>query len=89
MNMNRTALLAAAKEVIAQDRQDTYGDAEEGFKEIAGAWAWYLGRPITARDVAQMMVLLKMARGKFNPGHADTAIDQIGYSALAGEIALK
>ena len=85
--VNRSEILDAAKEIITKDRQNTHGDAEDSFAQIAGAWAWYLGRPLTAYDVAQMMVLFKVARMKHNPSHTDSAVDACGYAALAGEIA--
>lgn len=86
-DMKRAEILDAAKEIITKDRHDTHGAAEDSFAQIAGAWSWYLSRPVTAFDVAQMMVLFKIARMKHNPRLVDNAVDQVGYSALAGEIA--
>lgn len=86
-DMKRTEILDAAKEIITKDRHDTHGEAEDSFAQIAGAWSWYLSRPVTAFDVAQMMVLFKVARMKHNPLHQDSAVDACGYAALAGEIA--
>jgi hypothetical protein len=36
-----------------------------------------------------MMVGFKQARSMGNPGHADNAVDQCGYSAIAGEIGME
>ena len=44
-------------------------------------------RDIQARDVAILMVLLKVARAKFGHPSMDTYIDMVGYSAIAGELA--
>ena len=84
--MNRAEILDTAKEYITKDRADTHGDAESNFGLIAMYWSAHLDAYVTAHDVAVMMTLLKLARSKSNPMHADNAIDAAGYSALAGEI---
>lgn len=91
--MNRTEILETAQHIITVDRAATHGKAEDTFAAIAGHWSWWLqdklrpGETITPYDVAQMMVGLKQARAMGNPGHEDSIVDQVGYSALAGEIA--
>ena len=84
--MDRSQILDTAKEYVTKDRADTHGDAESNFGLIAAYWSAHLNRNISAHDVAVMMTLLKLARARGNPGHADNAIDAAGYSALAGEI---
>ena len=85
----RKTILEAAEACVCRDRQDTHGKPEDSFGEIADLWTAYLdiGREITPVDVAQMMILLKIARAKGNPKHADNWIDMAGYAACAGEIA--
>ena len=51
-------------------------------------WSAYLGRDVTAFDVANMMALLKVARLR-NGSHADSSIDGCGYLALAHELGNK
>lgn len=89
--MNRSEILDTAKEYVTRDRAATHGDAEDNFTQIAEVWTWWLSErlrdPVTAYDVAQMMSLFKKARAKANKAHLDNAIDDVGYSALAGEIA--
>ena len=91
----RTHLLEDANRIITKDRAATHGDAENSFHTIANYWSVYLSAElktiivVNPRDVAQMMVLFKAARAHNNPGHSDNWIDQIGYSAIAGEIALR
>ena len=87
--MTRTEILDIAKHYITQDRAATHGGAEDSFADIAAMWSIYLGHPVGPEDVAMMMVLLKVVRFKNNPQHADNPIDAVGYSALAGEIALR
>lgn len=84
--MNRAEILDTAKEYVTRDRAATHGDAEQNFNMVALYWSAHLNKNVTAHDVAVMMTLLKLARAKSNPMHADNAIDAAGYSALAGEI---
>ena len=87
--MTRNEILALADKYITKDRAATHGDAEDSFAQIWRLWSEYLDcEPdfITAKDVAILMVLFKVARFRKNPGHADNAIDMAGYAALAGEM---
>lgn len=85
----RKTILDAAEKCVCQDRQDTHGRPEDSFGAIADLWTAYLGtgQEIDHVDVANMMVLLKIARAKENPKHTDNWIDMAGYAACAGEIA--
>lgn len=85
--MNRADILSTAWDYVTKDRDATHGDAERNFQTIAAYWSTHLGHPVTAPDVAVMMTLLKLARIKSNPGHADNWIDGAGYMACGGEIA--
>jgi hypothetical protein len=85
--MNRSDVLKLANAYITQDRAATHGKAEDSFAQIAALWSADLGIPLTALDVARLMVLFKMARAKSNPVHADNWIDACGYAAIASEIA--
>ena len=88
--MHRTDILSTANSYITQDRAATHGDAEDNFAQIGAAWSWWLNdrlsAPISAYDVAMMMVLFKMARAKGNHGNSENPIDGCGYFAIAGEI---
>ena len=85
--MNRADILDTAKEYVTKDRAATHGDAERNFGLIAAYWSAHLNVNIRAHDVAVMMTLLKLARAKSNPKHADNWIDGCGYLALGGEAA--
>lgn len=85
--MNRSQILDTAKEYITKDRAATHGDAESNFGLIAAYWSAHLNKNISAHDVAVMMTLMKLARAKANPKHADNWIDGCGYLACGGEIA--
>lgn len=91
--MNRSDILDTAKTYVTRDRNATHGNPEDTFGLIAAHWTWWLqgkltsGAVVTDYDVAQMMVGLKQARAKANPQHRDNYIDEVGYAAIAGELA--
>jgi hypothetical protein len=85
--MTRSEILETAHLYITQDRAATHGGAEDSFADIAAMWSIYLEHPVAPADVGMMMVLFKAVRFKNNPANVDNAIDAVGYSALAGEIA--
>ena len=87
---NRSVILDRASGLISGDRHEEYGDAKENFERIAGYWNAHLGliNFISARDVAAMMVLLKISRLHGDgPKDVDTYVDICGYAAIGGEIA--
>lgn len=78
-------MLDRAKQIISHDRNGSYGEPEDNLGRIAALWSVYLERPVTPRDVAWLMVLLKVAREVH--GHdPDNPVDVAGYAALAGEL---
>ena len=85
--MSRSLILDTAKEYVTKDRANTHGDAERNFGLIAAYWSAHLDANVTATDVAIMMTLMKLARAKANPAHADNWVDGCGYLACGGEIA--
>ena len=87
-----SAMLAEAAEIVGGARNATHGDKERSFVAIAGLWNAYLdGRkapgPISPRDVAACMVLLKLARSVQGTPDYDHFLDAAGYAAIAGELA--
>jgi hypothetical protein len=79
-----------AASLVGGDRQATHGDKAENHQNIADLWNAYLGGRLpllTARDVALMMALLKIARTKIGQHNIDDYLDLAGYGAVAGEIA--
>ena len=79
----RKACLESAIEIVCKDREDTYGSPENNFSLIAELWTVYTGKKLTAKDVAIMMALLKIARIKTGKFKADNYIDLAGYAACA------
>lgn len=88
--MKRAQVLEQVKHTILYDRQDMYGNPENSFADIAHLWNWYLkpNEEIRPKDVAVMMILLKVARAK-NCEKLDNYVDIAGYAALAGELMSK
>ena len=85
--LKRVEILRTAEGYITQDRAAQHGDMEDNFSTIAAYWSEHLEVFITARDVAVMMAMLKLARLKSNPGNEDNWVDACGYLACGGELA--
>lgn len=95
--MKRAEILDAAKKCVCGEREQDYGKPEDNFGTIGLLWAVYLraAHPdlakvlptngITAKDVATMMALLKVARIATGSS-PDSFVDLAGYAACAGEI---
>ena len=91
--MKKEEILAKAKDIISNDRNESHGDAFQNHAEIAEFWNIFLDKKlqpmasITAEDVALMMVLLKVSRHtQGTKNNLDNFIDMCGYAAIAGEI---
>ena len=88
----RNQVLYDAAQAVLSDRNSSYGPPEANFKDIADVWNWFLQdvkHIITPMDVAHMMILMKMARLKYNPNHRDSKVDVAGYAACAAECETK
>jgi len=82
------AIHARAGELVRGDRADTHGDFAENLENIGRLWTAYLSMrgnegPLSAADVAQMMVLLKIARTQSGEHNPDDYTDEIGYATIA------
>lgn len=85
----REELVEKMCKCIFNDRQNTYGKPEDNFQTIADFWNTYLRInddhfKITKQDVANMMILLKVARMISSPEHLDNYVDAAGYAIIAG-----
>ena len=78
--------LKIALKLLRGKRQHEYVNKKENHENISRLWSAYLDHPISAHDVAILMLLLKVARAKFGNPSSDTYIDMVGYSAIAGEL---
>lgn len=81
-----------ALETINGDRQDQYGEPENNFRAIARLWTAYITNKwlslaetefrLTDANVADMMVLFKMARLQTGTQKRDSSVDLLGYALL-------
>jgi hypothetical protein len=86
----KETVLHEAERIIYGDREQTYGHPSKNLETIAKMWNAYLFQDINepaegalnAKDVAAMMILLKVARLANNQGHRDSVVDICGYAAL-------
>lgn len=80
-----TEILDKAAETV-YDRPDTHGEPEDSFATIAEMWNGYLRSEdhfdpnVTPTDVANMMILLKVARNSEGHYHEDNYTDIAGYA---------
>lgn len=85
---SRQEVIDEASKLIHSDRNASYGEPTQNFKDTAALWNIQFGHklkePLTSTDVAQAMILLKMARMKASP-KKDNWADAIGYAACGFE----
>lgn len=91
--MRRKETLEQAIKTVCIDRENQYGSPENNFKVIAEFWTGYLRNSrtlkcgsISAKDVAVMMILLKIARITTGKHKDDNFVDLAGYAACAAEL---
>lgn len=96
----RARILNEAMQITHKDRNSSYGNPEDNFKQIADLWNAYLKAkwsnrqvnyaggmmPVDSADVAVMSLLIKVARLAKTPSHHDSAVDIAGYAACLGDI---
>ena len=85
--MTEMTVLKEAHAIIYGDREKTYGHPSKNLTCIADMWSAYFrskdtDEPITAKDVAALMMLVKVARFANDPSHRDNLVDICGYAAL-------
>ena len=84
----KVSVLEEAQTIIYGDREKTYGHPAKNLKTIANMWNAYMNNMddgnfnVTAKDVAAMMMLVKVARFANDPTHRDNLVDVCGYAAL-------
>jgi hypothetical protein len=85
--MSEMTVLKEAHAIIYGDREKTYGHPSKNLNTIAVMWNAYLNakkdeEEINAKDVAALMMLVKVARFANDPTHRDNLVDICGYAAL-------
>lgn len=94
----RAEILECAKRCVCEDRNNSYGEPEDSFRNIADYWTTYLrhncvrsgaGVCVSPSDVAIMMALFKIARIETADSPVtDSYVDAIGYITCGGDIAI-
>lgn len=79
------SILEEAEKTINGPRLESYGPPLESFDRIAGVWSAYLGIPLRAEDVANLMVMLKVCRTKHGY-HRDSYVDIAGFVGCVDQI---
>lgn len=83
-----TDILEEALSVTKGDRQADYGDMTASFTRIASLWSAYKGVEFTAKDVASMMILLKVSRS-VTGNKRDNWVDIAGYARCGSIVSQK
>jgi hypothetical protein len=91
----RKAILGKVDNLVNGPRPNTYGDASKNFVDIAQVLNVILAPklrdteqdPLTADDVAKIMIATKLCRLMATPLHEDTWLDIIGYGTCGAAIA--
>uniref|UniRef100_A0AAU8GTY2 DUF6378 domain-containing protein n=1 Tax=Mycobacterium phage QTRlifeCrisis TaxID=3136627 RepID=A0AAU8GTY2_9VIRU len=84
--MSDESILEEAQRLIHGPRNKNYGHPRENFADISALFSAYLERPITDLDVANLMILVKVARVKGTGYHRDSYTDIAGYAGCAERI---
>ena len=93
--MNTTDILKKTEKLVSESRHDKHGDKIINHENISRLWTGYLqiktklNLVILPEDVANLMVLLKIARTQAGHFNIDDHVDACGYAAISGEIAEK
>lgn len=96
-NKFKKEILEAATAAVCGDRALNYGKPEANFARIAVLWNAYVhirrkdlgvegDLTLTEWDVANIMILMKVARLMHQPNHKDSWIDVAGYAACGYDI---
>lgn len=83
--MTRSECLDEAKRIVTVDRNKPHGEPEDNFALIASLWGAYLQKDLVPADIANLMILFKVARNASNC-KADNWIDICGYAARGSEV---
>jgi hypothetical protein len=91
-SLSNASVLEEALSVTSGARRRDYDKATPNHERIASLFNAYIGArkdpsaPLSALDVAHLMILLKLARAVYTPTR-DSYVDIAGYARCAAEIA--
>lgn len=82
--MKHTDIISEAVKILGP-RGQSYGDVRGSHDVIAQLATLLTGKPMSSRDIALIMVAVKLSRASTSPDHVDNWVDAINYIAFAGE----
>jgi hypothetical protein len=91
----RGKILRRALDIINGERQDQYGNPEDSFALIGKYWTEFLKANgvivcdqviISPKEVAEMMMLFKVARMSGQKPSLDNYLDLVGYAGIAADM---
>lgn len=71
---------------IVEGRKETYGSPLDNLTQTAALWSAYFHQKFQAKDVAMMMLLVKVSRLSNSPDHRDSMVDMAGYTDCYAEV---
>lgn len=80
--VTKPTVVEEASGIIRGERAKFYGAPWDNIGAIAKSWSAYLKTEVSAFDVCNLMILLKVMRGA-QGYHRDSVVDTVGYAALA------
>jgi len=84
--MNHKDILTTAAHTLTE-RGHQYGPVELAFDRASKLASIRLNRPVSMYDVAVVMSCVKQARQTENPTLVDSWVDDVNYTAIAGQFA--
>jgi Domain of unknown function (DUF6378) len=86
--MDAADILARGHTILAERGQE-YGPIRESFQRAAVVASALTGKSFTPKDVAAVLVGVKQSRLSQNPGHPDSNIDLVNYTAILAQFNLE
>lgn len=87
----RRAVVREVESCVCQNRNSSYGEAEDNFRRIADianvVLEKKLATPLDELDVALFSACIKMGRLAHMPEHMDSLVDLAGYAVCGAGIA--
>ena len=81
----REDILKEAQVLISNDRNTDYGAPKDNMQNTADLVNTVFDTDFSARDMAMIMVLVKISRMRKSPSKRDHYADLLGYGAIAFE----
>jgi hypothetical protein len=85
--MKHTDIINGALDVL-KPRGAAYGDVRENHDHIASLASTLTRKELSARDIALVLLAVKLGRMTTSPELADHYVDAVNYLAFAGEFAM-